>query len=223
MLKGDVVIYAYMRQYINSEPLSQQRKAIAAFALEKSININKEVIEYTTKNVSADERFEFEKFVHTLAKGDAIVISDISILSSLAEDVVKVITCLMSRDVEIKVANTLSSINKTTALGEFLPYLNDLRDAQKRVSKIIGRPKGSKSNSKFDPLYSKILQMLNSGQSVSLISRELNVSRSSLKDYIESRGIKDILNDSDIQKEPSKRLNDKLIICPFEKNNITKG
>jgi hypothetical protein len=65
--------------------------------------------------------------------------------------------------------------------------------------------------------------MLNSGQSVSLISRELNVSRSSLKDYIESRGIKDILNDSDIQKEPSKRLNDKLIICPFEKNNITKG
>jgi len=223
MLKGDVVIYAYMRQYVNSESLSQQRKTIAAFALKKSININKEVIEYTTKNVSVEERFEFKKFVHTLENGDIILLSDISILSSLAEDVVKVVTCLMSRGVEIKVANSSSCINKATALGEFLPYLNDLRDAQKKVSKTIGRPKGSKSNSKFDSMYSKILEMLNGGYSVSLIARELNVSRSSLKDYIESRGIKDILNDSNIEKEPSKRLNDRLIICPFDKHNITKG
>lgn len=223
MSKGEVVIYAYMRQYLNSESVSQQRKAIATFALKKSININKEVIEYTTKNISVEERLEFEKFVHTLKKGDIIVLSDMSILSSSAEDVVKVITCLISRGVEAFIANTRSSINKMTSLGDFLPYLNDLRDAQKKVSKTIGRPKGSRSNSKFDSLYSKILGMLNNGYKVSLIARELNVSRSSLKDYIESRGIKDILNDSGIGKEPSKRLNDKLIICPFDRKNITKG
>ncbi|MBD3807977.1 MAG: recombinase family protein [Epsilonproteobacteria bacterium] len=217
------MIYAYMRQYVNSESLSQQRKTIASFALKKSININKEVIEYTTKNVSVEERFEFEKFVHTLEDGDMIILNDISILSSLAEDVVKVVTCLMSRGVKVLVADTGSSIDKTTTLGEFLPYLNDLRDAQKRVSKTIGRPKGSKSNSKFDSLYSRILEMLNSGYNVSLIARELGISRSSLKDYIKSRGIKDILNDFGIQKESSKRLNDRLIVCPFEKNNITKG
>lgn len=217
------MIYAYMRQYVNSESLPQQRKTIAAFALKKSININKEVIEYTTKNVSVEERFEFEKFVHTLEDGDMIILNDISILSSLAEDVVKVVTCLMSRGVKVLVADTGSSIDKTTTLGEFLPYLNDLSDAQKRVSKIIGRPKGSKSNSKFDSLYSRILEMLNGGYNVSLIARELDVSRSSLKDYIESRGIKDILNDFSIAKEPLKRLNDRLIICLFEKNNIIKG
>ncbi|MBD3843069.1 MAG: recombinase family protein [Campylobacterales bacterium] len=217
------MIYAYMRQYVNSESLSQQRKTIASFALKKSININKEVIEYTTKNVSVEERFEFEKFVHTLEDGDMIILNDISILSSLAEDVVKVVTCLMGRGVKVLVADTGSSIDKTTTLGEFLPYLNDLRDAQKRVSKTIGRPKGSKSNSKFDSLYSRILEMLNSGYNVSLIARELGISRSSLKDYIKSRGIKDILNDFGIQKESSKRLNDRLIVCPFEKNNITKG
>lgn len=223
MSKGDRVIYAYMRQYLNSESVSQQRKAIATFALKKSIHINKEVIEYTTKNISVEERFEFEKFVHTLKKGDIIVLSDISILSSLAEDVVKVVTCLISRGVEAYVASSKSSINKATTLGEFFPYLNGLRDAQKKVSKTIGRPKGSKSNSKFDSMYSKILEMLNNGHTVSFIAREFKVSRSSLKDYIQSRGMKDILNDSSDQKEPSKRLNDRLIICPFDKQNITKG
>lgn len=223
MPKGDVMIYAYMRQYLNSESVSQQRKSIATFALKKSISINKEVIEYTTKNVSVEERLEFEKFVHTLKKGDIIVLSDISILSSSAEDVVKVITCLISRGVEAWVANSRTSISKETSLREFLPYLNDLRDAQKKVSKTIGRPKGSRSNSKFDSLYSQILKMLNNGDTVSLIAREFNVSRSSLKDYIQSRGIKDILNDSNLGKEPSKRLSDKLIICPFDKKNITKG
>ncbi|MDD5360262.1 MAG: helix-turn-helix domain-containing protein [Sulfurovaceae bacterium] len=217
------MIYAYMRQYLNSESVSQQRKSIATFALKKSISINKEVIEYTTKNVSVEERLEFEKFVHTLKKGDIIVLSDISILSSSAEDVVKVITCLISRGVEAWVANSRTSISKETSLREFLPYLNDLRDAQKKVSKTIGRPKGSRSNSKFDSLYSQILKMLNNGDTVSLIAREFNVSRSSLKDYIQSRGIKDILNDSNLGKEPSKRLSDKLIICPFDKKNITKG
>jgi DNA invertase Pin-like site-specific DNA recombinase len=223
MSKGDLVIYAYMRQYLNSESVSQQRKAIATFALKKSININKEVIEYTTKNICVEERLEFEKFVHTLKKGDIIVLSDISMFSSSAEDVVKVITCLISRGVEALVANSRASINKETTLREFLPYLNDLRDAQKKVSKTIGRPKGSRSNSKFDSLYSQILKMLNNGDTVSLIAKELNVSRSSLKDYIQSRGIKDILNDSSLEKEPSKRLSDKLIICPFDKKNITKG
>jgi len=37
--------------------------------------------------------------------------------------------------------------------------------------------------------------MLKDGKSVSAIARELNVSRSSLKDYIESRNLKQMLDD----------------------------
>ncbi len=60
----------------------------------------------------------------------------------------------------------------------------------------MGRPKGRRSASKFDIFLSQILSMLKDGKSVSAIARELKVSRSSLKDYIDSRGLKQMLDDS---------------------------
>ena len=62
---------------------------------------------------------------------------------------------------------------------------------------------------------------------MSAIARELEVSRSSLKDYIESRGLKELVNSITI---PSHKIRDKnmdnvVLICPFEleaQHNIEK-
>ncbi len=211
--------YAFMRQSFGSKSIIQQRNEITTFALEMGIKISKEVIEYSPKNLSAQERSGFQQFIRSLSSSDRIVVSELTILSALADDIVKVVTCMVSRGIEAVIANTNQTITKDTPLKEFLPHLDDIGGAQKNAPKIVGRPKGSKSSSKFDAMYHEIIEMLSKGYSVSLISRELNVSRSSLKDYIESRDIKEIVSSSIVSqnKLSSKQLSDRLIICPFEK------
>ncbi|MGW8168533.1 MAG: recombinase family protein [Sulfurovaceae bacterium] len=221
------MIYAYMRQAPQSQLLSEQQKSILSFALTQMIQIDKEVIEYSAKHRPVEEREEFEGFVHSLKANDSIIVTTLSSLSNLADEGVKIITCFLSRGVDLFVASSGVHINRLTPIGEILPMLNDLREAQKARSKHIGRPKGSKSYSKFDASYTQIVDMLKSGQSVSAIARALQVSRTSLKDYIDSRGIKEILSGSFVsmdKTQASKQTHDKLIICPFENtNHITGG
>ncbi len=221
------MIYAYMRQAPQSQLLSEQQKSILSFALTQMIQIDKEVIEYSAKHRPVEEREEFESFVQSLKENDRIIVATLSSLSNLADEGVKIITCFLSRGVDLFVASSEVYINRLTPIGEILPMLNDLREAQKARSRHIGRPKGSKSYSKFDASYTQIADMLKSGQSVSAIARALQISRTSLKDYIDSRGIKEILNGSFVsmdKAQASKQTHDKLIICPFENtNHITRG
>jgi anionic cell wall polymer biosynthesis LytR-Cps2A-Psr (LCP) family protein len=63
---------------------------------------------------------------------------------------------------------------------------------QADAKKEIGRPKGSRSASKFDQFHDAIIKHLKAQKSVSEMSRIFGVSRSSLKDYIESRELKEV-------------------------------
>jgi hypothetical protein len=57
---------------------------------------------------------------------------------------------------------------------------------------------------------------------VSAIARELEVSRSSLKDYIESRGIKELVDGSWLEVVSSEEIIDMdstILVCPLEKQN----
>jgi DNA-binding CsgD family transcriptional regulator len=98
--------------------------------------------------------------------------------------------------------------------------LNELRQEEKEKTHHIGRPKGSKSSSKFDIYQTQILRLLGEGMSVSAIARELEVSRSSLKDYIESRGIKELVAGAWMEMHTPKQaggMDNVVLICPFEK------
>ena len=77
----------------------------------------------------------------------------------------------------------------------------------------------SRSSSKFDKYQTRIISALKEEMNVSAIARELGVSRSSLKDYIESRGIREMIEGSWVEISPSgqhSEMEDKLLICPFE-------
>jgi DNA invertase Pin-like site-specific DNA recombinase len=193
--------------------------------LTQGLQIDKEVIEYSTKNRPIEEREEFEKFLHTLTEGDIIVVEHLSILSDVVEETVKVINCMLSHGITLFVANSGTSVRKETPLVDVFPLLNDLREAQKAKTGQIGRPKGSRSSSKFDVYQSRIIELLKEGLSVSAIARELNVSRSSLKDYIESRGIRELVNGSWMEIAVPQQIpgaDNTVLICPFEQNNTLK-
>ncbi len=211
--------YAYLRQMPNHSHLSQQQRTILSFALTHNIQIDKEVIEYSTKSRPIEEREEFEKFLKSLEEGDGMIVSHLSILSDVVEETVKVINCMLSRKITLYIANVGVSVTPQTPLVEIFPLLNDLREAQKAKTGQIGRPKGSRSSSKFDVYQARIIELLKEGMSVSAIARELGVSRSSLKDYIESRGIRELVKGSWVEvvtPQHSGSVDNTLLICPFE-------
>jgi len=221
------VVYAYLRQVSDTNSLSCQQQDILSYSLKIGIEIDKEVMEYSGINHSIEERGKFEEFIHSLKAGDSIVAQSLSVLSGHVEEIVKIINCMLMHKVDLHVTSTDSIINRESSVTDIFPLLNLLSEEQKEKRTQIGRPKGSRSSSKFDIFWSQIVSSLKEKMSVSAIARELNVSRSSLKDYIESRGIRKLIEKSWIEVTPSQEsttLEDKstLLICPFDKNKNKK-
>ena len=213
------MIYAYLRQMPDNNNMSEQQRSILSFSLTQHIDIDKEVIEYSSKNHLIEERKKFEEFMHSLEEGNSLVVDTLSVLSDRAEELIKIINCMLSRRIDLYIASSNTLLNKETTVVEIFPLLNDLREAQKAKSNQIGRPKGSRSSSKFDAYQPQIISLLKEGLNVSAIARELEVSRSSLKDYIESRGIRELVEGSWMEiNQPQKisGVDNTLLICPFE-------
>jgi len=212
-----VYSYSYRRQVPGFPSLAMQQQKILSFAQEKEITIDKEVVEYSTKNLPLEERKEFEDFLRSMKDGNVVIVSTLSVLSDKAEELIKVINCVLMHNVDLWVASNSMLINKESNMIEIFPLLNTLREEGKEKNTQIGRPKGSKSNSKFDVYHSKIVNFLAEGMSVSAIARGLEVSRSSLKDYIQSRNIKDLVEGIGAHVSETQRSMDNIVlICPFE-------
>ncbi|WP_294956202.1 recombinase family protein [Sulfurovum sp.] len=217
--------YAYLRQMPDNTNLSDQQRNILSFSLTQGISIDKEVIEYSTKNHSIEERKQFEEFFHSLGEGDMLVVDTLSVLSDKAEEMIKLFNCMLSRNIKLYISSLQIYVSKETPIVKVFPLLNDLCEAQKARSNQIGRPKGSRSSSKFDVYQAQIVSLLREGMNVSAISRELGVSRSSLKDYIESRGIRELVEGSWMEISPLKEVpgvDNTVLICPFDEERETQ-
>ncbi len=219
------MIYAYMRQVPGFPHLTTQQSDILSFSLKKELKIDKEVVEYATKNLLLEDREEFEEFLQSMQEGNTVIVSSLFILSDRVEDLIKVINCMLRHRVNLWIVNSNMLMNQETNMVDIFPLLNELRKEEKEKTNHIGRPKGSKSSSKFDVYQREIISLLSEGMSVSAIARELEVSRSSLKDYIESRGIKELMEGAWKQMRETQNVRDMdniVLICPFEEARKAK-
>lgn len=217
--------YAYIRQMPDSSSMSEQQRQILSYALAEGMDIDKEVVEYSNKNNIIEEREKFDAFLQSLEEGSTVIVDTMSTLSNRAEEMIKVINCMLRRGIELHISSTKTIMNRETSVVDIFPLLNDLREDQKAKSNQIGRPKGSRSVSKFDTYQPQIMTFLKEGMNVSAIARELGVSRSSLKDHIESRGLRELIEGSwmeiPLQKEIASEGNT-LLVCPFEKERLER-
>ena len=165
--------YAYLRQMPDSHTMSEQQRIILSYTLAQGLEIDKEVVEYSNKNHLIEERKKFEEFMHSLEKGSSVIVDSLSVLSNRTEELIKIINCMLSRSIILYIASAKTRMNKETTVVEIFPLLNDLREEQKAKSNQIGRPKGSRSSSKFDSYQPQIIAFLKEGMNVSAISREL--------------------------------------------------
>jgi DNA invertase Pin-like site-specific DNA recombinase len=214
-----VYSYSFRRQTPGFPSLVTQQHDILTFAKHKELTIDKEVVEYATKNLRIEEREEFETFLRSMVDGNTVIVASLNILSDRADELIKVINCMLTHNVNLWIVSDNILLNKDTSMIEIFPLLNELRDEDGEKSTQIGRPKGSKSSSKFDVYHSQIIALMSEGMSVSAVARDLDVSRSSLKDYIESRGIKELVKGAWNQMQggmDNKEMDNIILVCPFE-------
>jgi DNA invertase Pin-like site-specific DNA recombinase len=187
------MVVSYIRSDKNFENVIEQLKFIGAYCERENLTIEKEMIDQTFQNKRIIERNEVVELFRSL-HNDTLLVYDTWVLSVNIEDVIQMMSCLLRNGVEIHFVKSGIVIDRQSDTMVVLGLIDQLRQTiQNEEKKEIGRPKGSKSSSKFDLFLEQIIGELKQGRNVSDIARLLNVSRSSLKDYVESRALKELV------------------------------
>jgi len=193
----------------------EQIKEINSFISHTNVEVKKEFIDYTSFRKRVDKRDAVVTFFRSL-KHSKILIYDIWVLSSNIEDLMQMISCLLKNDNHIILAKSSTIIDSECDIMALLSIVDNLRQRlHVKELKVIGRPKGSRSASKFDIHLETILEKLRDNESVSKIARNLGLSRSSLKDYIFSRDLNVVVdNRYNMKNKKSVIYKKESIECP---------
>lgn len=172
-----------------------QQNAIIRYAKHHQIRLDSTEIEGSDSTKVLEERQELKGFLRSLNNNDNLLIYDLWVLTDEVGELTKILECLLDRSITVYICNLNLVVSTTTPVIEVLTLLVQYREKTLIKNKEIaqGRPKGRMSKSKFDIYRTQIIQYLEDNYSVSKIARTLNVSRTSLKDYINSRGLKDLV------------------------------
>lgn len=183
---------SYIRPDKSFDGAYEQLKTVNAYIEQKDLDVDQEFIDQTSQNKRLSERGEVLSFFQALRHG-AVIVYDVWVLSSSIEDLVQMISCLLKNGMRIHFVKPSVIIDRNSDVMVVLGLIDQLRQTlQQDGKKAIGRPKGSRSASKFDQFHDDIIKHLRAHKSVSEMARIFGVSRSSLKDYIESRELKEV-------------------------------
>lgn len=216
-------MYVYIRPDKHFEDVYEQIKTLHAYLLFENIHLYRELIDYSSKGKSLQERLEAITFFRSIHKA-TLLVYDIWVLSTNIENLMQIISCLLKNGNTIFLLKSSTRIDSNCDIMTLLSAVDGLRQKlHVDTTKEIGRPKGRYSASKFDKYIDKILSMLQEGENVSTMARILNVSRSSLKDYIHSRELYGVLEHvKKIQKNVEVSYSKDMIKCP-EARQYNKG
>lgn len=174
----------------------EQQNAIVSYARKHFISISVTEIDTSDFSKVLEDRHEFKGFLRSLNPNSNLLIYDFWVLSSNVGELVKICECLLQRNISLHVCNKKEIIESNSSALHVLSILSRERNIRVKVKEntLLGRPKGRMSQSKFDKYRSEIISYLEDGFAVSKIAEILNVRRTSLKDYINSRNLKELAN-----------------------------
>lgn len=184
---------SYIRPDKNFEGVYDQLKMVNAYIEREGLPLEREMIDQTSQNRRLMERNEVVSTFRAF-DNETLVIYDVWVLSTHIEDLVQMFSCLLKKRVTLHIVRPSVVITFESDLMLVLGLIDQLRQTLQlqEEKRAIGRPKGSRSSSKFDKFQDVIVKFLRDNRSVSEMARELGVSRSSLKDYIESRELREV-------------------------------
>jgi DNA invertase Pin-like site-specific DNA recombinase len=196
------MVIAYIRPDKNFAPAHEQLQLINSYALSNNLVIDDEFVDYTSQNKRLEGRSDVTKYFQS-KRNTIVLIYDVWVLTTNMEDLIQMFSCLLKNEHEVHFIKQSVIITQQSNVMLVLGLMEQLRQRLQSESKrVIGRPKGSRSNSKFDVYINELITFIKDGKSVSEMARILNVSRSSLKDYIESRELKQVAFGSLLPEAP---------------------
>jgi DNA invertase Pin-like site-specific DNA recombinase len=182
----------YIRPDKNFLSAHEQLQYINSYAVAKNLVIDDEFVDYTSQNKRLDERTNVTSYFQSKEEA-TLLIYDVWALTTNMEDLIQMMSCLLKNKYTVHIIKHSVIISQESSAMLILGLMDQLRQKLKNDAKRrIGRPKGSRSNSKFDVYLNEIIEYIREKKSVSEMARLLHVSRSSLKDYIESRELKQL-------------------------------
>lgn len=209
---------AYIRQDKLFEAAHEQLQLINSYAVTNGLIIDDEYVDHTSQNKRLEERTNVTGYFQSKPKS-TLLVYDAWVLSTNMEDLIQMFTCLLKNDYNLHIVKQSVIISQQSSVMLVLGLIDGLRQKLQNESKrVIGRPKGSRSSSKFDTYISQIIIFIQEEKSVSEMARLLGVSRSSLKDYIESRELKEVAFGSLLLQIPDNAEEQVIsqILCPNE-------
>jgi len=174
--------------------IKEQQHTIITYAKNTHISLDTTEIENSDQDIILEDRQKFKGFLRSLSQNDTILVYDLWTFTDDTGELTKVLKCLFERNIIIHLCKDGTIISNDESPLELLTVLSLFRKKIISINRFStqGRPKGRMSKSKFDIYRAKIVELLTTNTSVSGISKILGVSRTSLKDYINSRGLKDL-------------------------------
>jgi len=210
------MVVAYIRPDKYFEAVHEQLQLINSYAISNNILIDDEFVDQLSVNKRLKDRTHVTSYFQN-RPDSTLLVYDVWVLSSNVEDLVQMFSCLFKNNYCIHFIKQGVTVSSKSSVRLVLSLIDQLsQQLQNSSKKVIGRPKGSRSSSKFDKYLNEIMAYLKDGKSVSEMARLLNVSRSSLKDYIESRELKQVVFGTLLLKQ-SEDAEEKVInsfVCP---------
>jgi DNA invertase Pin-like site-specific DNA recombinase len=210
------MVITYVRPDKNFDAALEQLQLINSYAISHNLKVDDEFIDHVSQNKRLHERTHVTEYFQSKA-GCTLLIYDVWVLSTDMEDLIQMFSCLLKNEFNVHFIKQSVIISSKSSVMLVLGLMDQLRQTlQSDSKKVVGRPKGSKSNSKFDRYINEIIAFIKEKKSVSEMARALKVSRSSLKDYIESRELKQVAFGSllPIAPENAEQQVINTIICP---------
>lgn len=191
--------YGYIRISTDKQTTENQRYEILKFTGIKKFNIE----EWIEETISSTKKLEIRKFgelLHRMQKGDVLVVSELSRLGRNLMQIMKILHDCMEKDVMVytvkenyELGNNINSKVLAFAFGLSAEIERNLisqrtKEAlarRKAEGKILGRPKGSRSQMrKLTGKEDEIKSLMTKKISYSAIGRILGVHRITVSSFI---------------------------------------
>ena len=199
---------AYLRTSTDKQDLNNQRLEILEHARRNNLRIDDFIeISMSSRKNRRDRRIE--ELLENLSPGDTLIVTELSRLGRSTGEVISLIDELVANDITIlilkqnlklnKDQDDIQSITMTTMLSLFAQLERSMISrrtkealaAKKAQGVILGKPKGTVQNSKFDQDRKRIVELLSLGVSMRKIALEhlKYGDPSSLYYYVQTRNL----------------------------------
>ena len=196
---------AYLRVSTGSQDLATQKLVILDFTQKRRFTVDEFIESQASSRKSPIER-RIEEMLGTLQSGDRLLVSELSRLGRSLGQVLQIVATLIERKIrfiaikeaiEVEGKQDLRTKVMIALFGLFAEVERDLISertkeglaAAKAKGKLLGRPKGALGTSRLDGKEQDIRMLLGKEVSKASIAKILDVSRSALYHFIETRKI----------------------------------